>query len=120
MSYNGQLVQVSGQPQVYLVVNGQACWVPNWNTYLQLFGDNPGLIQRTTQQQFSTIPMGSPLANLAFVATVSGGTTTYLVSGQANPFAAGIFSSYPFPSGNTVTVPQPVINYLGQGPTITS
>jgi hypothetical protein len=112
-SYDTLLVAVPDQAPVYLVVNGQKCWVPDESTLRQLCGSAP--IHRIAQAELDGIPRGPDLARGAYVATVIG-EPMYLISGEAHVFATNqLFHEYPFDPANVRTVSQMQIIELGLG-----
>lgn len=120
-SYDAQLVKVIDTKAVFLVVNGQSCWVQGPDDYKRLFGDNGNLVQDLTQAQFDTIPAGSQLAANAYVATITGTFPYYLMNGQAQQFASPqVFATYPFDAANIQQVSIVTIEQAGLGALITS
>jgi hypothetical protein len=121
MSYNAQLVKVAPAPQVYLVVNGQTCWVENPTVYVFLFGDDWTQIQEITQVELDSMYAGPSIPSNAYVATTTGSYPYWLVlSSQAYPFASeAVFNTYPFESTNIKTISSAVFEGLTLDFTIT-
>ena len=118
---DGQLVQVSGTSPVYLIVLGEACWVPNPATFDNLFVQARWKqIQQISKTGFDTIPPGPPLTDGAYLAKVPTSAPQYLVSwGMANHISGpDAVQRYGFNEQALRTVTQQQIDSLGKGWTI--
>lgn len=115
---DGALVQVSGNAEVYLVILGQACWIPDSPTAQNLFGSGwDSYVQLITQDQLNSMPPGRALTSGACLIQASGQDAIYLYTWGnafwiANP---AVFISYGFNNGTVYPVPATVLQAIPQG-----
>ena len=114
---NGLLLQLPGAPQVYLVLNGFRCWVPDPATFNNLFVSGATIIQDIN---IGVVSQGPALSSGAVLAQAAGSPTVYLVTDgekMAIP-SADIFNRYQF-NWNSIQVCAPVIiNSVPNGPDV--
>jgi hypothetical protein len=60
---DGTLIQLKGHPEVYVILNGKKCWIPNPATF-DARGYHWDKIKQIDQTAFNKIPMGSPLPSV--------------------------------------------------------
>lgn len=114
---NGLLLQLPGAPQVYLVLNGYRCWVPDSTTFSNLFILNATIYQDIN---IGVVSEGPALSSGAVLAQAAGNPTIYLVSNGVkyaipNP---DVFNRYQF-NWQAVQVVAPIlINSIPNGPDI--
>ena len=114
---NGLLLQLPGAPQVYLVLNGFRCWIPDPTTFNNLFV--PGATVYL-DINIGVVSEGPAITSGAVLAQAAGSPTIYLVTNgvkMAIP-SPEIFNRYQF-NWNTVQVVAPVlINFIPNGPDV--
>lgn len=115
--FNGLLVQVTGLPQVYLVINGYRRWIPNWDTFLNLFPSNASIKNDTG---VILIAQGPDLSNGAVLAKSSADAKTYLVSNGMKMWIPNptIFRRYQFNGSKVLTVAPVIMDAVPTGPDI--
>ena len=113
--FNGLLVQVTGLPQVYLVINGYRCWVPNYDTFLNLFPSNASIKNDTG---VILIAQGPDLSNGAVLAKSSSDANIYLVSNKMKMWipSPAIFQRYQFNGSKVLTVAPVIMDAVPNGP----
>lgn len=115
---NGTLIQVT-EPDVYLVIYGQTCWVPNPTVAVNLFGLNwNSLVEDTTQQHFDAYPAGPALSDNACLLSASGNLYLYSWNQYFEIANSAVQSQYNF-NGTPVPVPATLLAALSQGFDIT-
>lgn len=114
---NGRLVQVPGAPQVYLVINGYRRWIPNYETFLNLF---PGNATIQSDTGVGLISEGPALSNGAVLAKSSAAVQVYLVSNGMKMWipSPAIFTLNQFNSNNILTVVPVIMDAVPAGPDI--
>jgi hypothetical protein len=120
MSYDGYRVQVTGQAQVYVVLNNQSCWIPDPTTYKNLWGTNTNITQ-LTQALFDGIPSGTPLTSGAILARGNGTAAIYLITWNQKLWVSSpeTMDKYDFESGTLNDVPTILLSSITSGPNIT-
>ena len=114
---NGLLLQLPGQPKVYLVLNGFRRWVPDPGTFNSLFVQGARVIQDIG---IGAISEGDPLTSGAVLLKGNSAPNTYLVTNGVKMWipSPDIFQTYQFNSGAVVTVPQIVADFIPSGPNV--
>ncbi|WP_228014760.1 type II toxin-antitoxin system ParD family antitoxin [Fortiea sp. LEGE XX443] len=74
--FNGLRVKLPGQPEVYLVDGGYRRWIPNPETYNNLFRDWNNIIEEMT---VANIPIGSSISDGAVLAKGYGTAAVFLI-----------------------------------------
>ena len=112
---NGLLLQLPGNPKVYLVVNGFRCWIPDSATFNNLFPSGATIVQDIN---IGAISEGPPITSGAVLAQASGAAAVYLVTNGQKCWipSPDIFNRYQF-NGGTVQVVAPIlVNSIPSGP----
>ena len=114
---NGLLLQLPGAPQVYLVLNGYRCYVPDPGTFTNLFVSGATIIQDIN---IGVVAEGQPLTSGAVLAQASGSAPVYLVSNGVKCWipTPAIFSRYQFNSGQIQVVAPILMNSIPNGPNV--
>jgi hypothetical protein len=114
---NGQLLQLPGQPAVYLVLNAFRCWVPDPTTFNNLF--NPGT-KPILDPNIGLISAGTALTSGAMLAKGTASATVYLLTyGVKMGIPSGdVFNAYHFNWSAIQTFPQIVIDSIPTGPNV--
>lgn len=112
--YNGTLRQLPGTPQVYLVLNSLACWVPDLTTLGNLF--LPG-VTAVQDPNLDNIKQGEALTSGAVLAQATGTTPCYLVTNGVKMWipTSDIFNTYQFNSKNIQFCAPAVIDAIPTG-----
>jgi hypothetical protein len=119
MSYpNGTLLHVTGNDAIYLMLDGQACWVPDLPTANNLF-TTTALQNRQgiSQADFSALVSGPTLTSGAALAQGVGQQGIYLISwGQRCGISSSqVFENYGFNASMVQPTPVLVLNGFPQG-----
>ena len=114
---NGLLLQLPGAPQVYLVLNGFRCWVPDPATFTNLFVSGATIIPDIN---IGVVAEGQPLTSGAVLAQASGSAPVYLVSNGVKSWipTPAIFSRYQFNASKIQVVAPILINSIPNGPDV--
>lgn len=115
--YNGTLRILPGTPEVYLVLNSVACWVPDETTLQNLFIANPTIV---SDPNLGEIKQGPPLTSGAVLAQANGTAPVYLVSNGVKMWIPNmdIFSAYQFNQQNIQSVAPILIDCIPTGPNV--
>lgn len=110
----GQLVQVSGAPEVNQIIFGRRCWVPDPSTYTNLY-INWNAVQTISQADFDSLLPGPQITNGAYLGKGPGGTV-YLISwGMANPITSSGFATYQFTYAHIQDLSQSTLDGMPAG-----
>lgn len=114
---NGLLLQLPGNPNVYLVINGYRCWVPDSGTFTNLFISGATIIQDIN---IGAVSEGPPLTSGAVLAQGSSSPQVYLVSNGFKCWipTPAIFSRYQFNASNIQGCAPVIINSVPNGPDV--
>lgn len=114
---NGRLVQVPGLPQVYLVINGYRRWIPDYDTFLNLF---PGNATIQSDTGVGLISEGPALSSGAVLAKSSDDVRIYLVTNGMKMWipSPAIFQLNQFNSATVLTVVPVIMKAVPTGPDI--
>lgn len=115
--YDGQRVTGSAPGKVYLALHGQLQWIPNGNTFNNLFKNWDGIV--VSDYLVDSMPEGVPLSNGALLAKGEG-DKVFLVTNEKkvhipNP---AVFEKFNFNADTIVVVPQLLIDYIPTGPDV--
>jgi hypothetical protein len=112
---NGLLLQLPGNPKVYLVINGYRCWVPDSATFNNLFVSGATIV---ADINIGAISEGPPLTSGAVLAQAAGSAPVYLVSNGVKMWipSPDIFTRYQFNSKQILSVAPILINSIPNGP----
>jgi hypothetical protein len=114
---NGLLLQLPGAPQVYLVLNGFRCWVPDPATFANLFVPGAAIFQDIN---IGVVSEGPALSSGAVLAQAAGAPAVYLVSNGFKCWipSPAIFTRYQFNSAKVQVVAPILINSIPNGPDV--
>ncbi len=114
---NGLQLQVPQAPPVYLVVNGFRRWVPNPDTYNNLFKSGATIIQ---DPHAGVVSEGPALTSGAILAKADGRDPIYLLTNGVKMWipSPAIFDRYQFDWGKVKTLSTVVIDSIPNGPDI--
>src|SRR5436305_11730591 len=96
---NGTLLQVTGNPAQYVVLDSQTCLIPNPPTELNLFTAAAiGKMKSVTKAELDSMPAGPPLTDGASLAKGQGERAVYLLSWGQRCWiiSSQVFESYGF------------------------
>jgi hypothetical protein len=111
---SGQLVRATGSKEVYLIVFGERCWVPNPKTFENLFL-NWKLVREVSREELDSIPIGPALTDGASLVAAEGVPAKFLVSwGMLNLLPPQVFDQYGFNPQKVTQVPASHLPELGQ------
>ena len=108
---DGTLIAATGTAPIYVIMNGQLRWIPNWATYVAMgfnpasSGSRPLAVNYVPAAVLNSIPRGADLPDLS-----TGSAATAPPGGNVPPTPA------PQPSSITVNLPPPATSPI---PTIT-
>lgn len=113
--YDGERVTASTGGPIYLVLNGQLQWIPNPETYNNLFASWNGVV--VSDYLVDNVPRGPALTSGAVLARGNAAAPEYLVSNGTKQWIPdpATFNKFAFNAGKVVTVPQIVIDYVPSG-----
>lgn len=115
--YNGTLREAPNAPQVYLILNGLACWVPDATTLDNLFvpGANPLL-----DPNLNEIEQGNGLTSGAILAQGTGTSPVYLITNGVKMWipTPDIFNAYMFNSKLIQFVDPILLDFIPNGPDV--
>lgn len=114
---NGLLLQLPGNPKIYLVINGFRCWVPNPTTFNNLFV--PGATV-TPDVNIGVVSEGPALSDGAVLAKSTVADPVYLVSNGVKRWIPSqeIFSRYQFNGANIQLVAPVIMDSVPSGSNI--
>lgn len=114
---NGLLLQLPGAPQIYLVLNGFRCWVPDTQTLANLFVSNPSIFQDIN---IGVVAQGPAITSGAVLVQAAGLAPVYLVTNGVKMWipTPDIFNRYQFNSSNIQSCSPVVINCIPNGPNV--
>src|ERR1044072_2721790 len=115
--YNGPLRQTPGTPQVYLILNDLACWVPDLTTLGNLFVPGAKIVQ---DSNLDNIKQGEALTSGAVLAEATGTAPVYLLTNGVKMWIPNwdIFNDYQFNKTNIQLVSPDKINSIPTGPNV--
>jgi hypothetical protein len=73
---NGERVKAPGRPEIYLIDRGRRRWIPDPQTYGNLFRDWQGIHE---SRSYLDIPTSTPISHGAYLAKDDGSPAVYLV-----------------------------------------
>jgi hypothetical protein len=114
---NGLLLQLPGTPKVYLVLNGFRCWIPDPQTFQNLFVPTATVFQDIN---IGVVSEGPALTTGAVLAQAAGSAPVYLVSNGVKMWipTPDILNRYQFNSAKIQTVAPVLINFIPNGPDV--
>ncbi len=114
---NGWRVKMPNSPRVYLVDQGYRRWIPNPETYNNLFRDWNGIREFI---DVNTIPEGLPIANGAILARPAGGPAVYFLDAGVKRWVTSpdAMDRYHFNWNRVYSVPPIVLQNISDGPAI--
>ena len=114
---NGLLLQLPGAPQIYLVLNGFRCWVPDPQTLANLFVSNPSIFQDIN---IGVVAQGPALTSGAVLAEANGSAPVYLVTNGVKMWipTPDIFNRYQFKQASIQVVAPVLIDFIPSGPNV--
>ena len=114
---NGLLLQLPGAAPVYLVLNGFRRWVPNPQTFQNLFASGATIV---SDIGIGSVSEGAALTTGAVLAKGQGSAPVYLVSNGVKMWIPNpdIFARYQFNGAKIVEVPQILIDCIPSGPNL--
>jgi hypothetical protein len=112
---NGLLLQLPGNPKVYLVLNAFRCWVPDPATFNNLFVAGATI---TPDINIGVVSEGPALSSGAVLAKSTDSDRVYLVSNGVKMWipSPAIFTRYQFNSAKVQVVAPILINSIPNGP----
>jgi hypothetical protein len=116
----GELVRVVNTSPVYLIMFGNAWFLPDVTTANNLFGPNwSNTVQEITPQQFASVPQAPPFTSGACIITPPGGGPLYVYTGGQKLYiwSPPAQTLYQF-NGTPVVLPSAFINAIPNGLTI--
>ncbi|RAS22631.1 hypothetical protein [Paraburkholderia bryophila] len=113
--YDGERVIASTGGPIYLVLNGELQWIPNPETYNNLFASWNGVV--VSDYLVDNVPRGPALTSGAVLAKGNGAPQEYLVSNGTKQWIPdpATFKKFAFNASKVVTVPQIIIDYVPSG-----
>jgi hypothetical protein len=117
---DGSLLQVTGNPAIYFLINGQLSLIPDPTTMQNLFGPTPPAPTQVSQSTLNSFPMGPPVTSGACIAG-TGGTGSqqwFLTWEQKLWITAAALPPYQFYEPNLQITPSLVLNLIPQGMTL--
>lgn len=114
---NGLLLQLPGNPKVYLVINGFRCWVPNPATFNNLFVPGATI---TPDVNIGVVSEGPALSDGAVLAKSTAADPVYLVSNGVKRWIPSqpIFQRYQFNAKNIQLVAPVIMDAVPSGSNI--
>jgi hypothetical protein len=114
---NGLRVKSPTSPPVYLILDGYRRWIPDPDTYNNLFRDWNGII---VDINIGDISEGSQLAYGAVLARPAGAAPVYLVSNSIKRWitSPAAMDKYYFAWDRIVVVPHILLDSIPEGPSI--
>lgn len=116
-SLNGLQLQLPGAAPVYLVLNGYRCWIPDPQTYHNLFLSGATIVQDIN---IGVVSEGPALSSGAVLASAEGSPAVYLVTNGVKMWIPNpdIFNRYQFNAGAIQVVAPILINSIPSGPDV--
>ena len=113
--YDGERVKGSNGAAIYLVLNGQLCWIPDPTTYNNLFSSWNGVV--VSDYLVDNIPQGQQLTSGALLVKSPSGAPVYLLTNGKKRWipSPDVFAKFSFNSAKVVNLPQVVVDALPQG-----
>ena len=114
---NGLLLQLPGAPQIYLVLNGFRCWVPDQTTFNNLFVSGATIVQDIN---IGVVSQGQALTSGAVLVQGSSSPQVYLLNNGFKCWipTPTIFSRYQFNGSSIQVVAQAILNAIPNGPDV--
>lgn len=114
---NGLLVQLPGADPIYLVINGFRRWVPNPQTFINLFVPGARVVPDVN---IGLIPEATPLTSGAVLARPAGGNPIYVISNGVKMLipSMDVFNRYQFNMNNVQNVSPVLIDFIPTGPNV--
>lgn len=114
---NGLLLQLPGAPQIYLVLNGFRCWVPDPQTLANLFVSSRTIVPDIN---IGVVAQGPALTSGAVLAQAIGTAPCYLVTNGVKMWipSSDIFNHYQFNQKNIQFVAPVLIDFIPNGPNV--
>jgi hypothetical protein len=114
---NGTLRQAPGAPQIYLVLNGLRCWIPDMTTLTNLF--LPG-VTAVSDPNLDQISVGNPLTSGAVLGQADGTAPAYLITNGVKMWIpdSNTFNAYQFNSKCIQFVQPVLIDFIPIGPNV--
>lgn len=115
--YDGDRV-VSSTPgsKIYLILNGELRYIPNPDTYNNLFGSWSGIL--VSDYLVDSVPTGPALSNNAMIVRGSSEPQAYLVTNNVKQWIPSMKTFEKFAFKQPTVIPQIVIDYVPTGPNI--
>jgi hypothetical protein len=114
---NGLRLKSPAAPAIYLVLDGFRRWIPDPDTYNNLFRDWNGVI---VDIDIDSVPEGSSLTSGAVLARPIGMAPVYLVSNSAKRWVTSpaAMDKYYFAWNRIIEVPHVLLDSIPEGPPI--
>lgn len=114
---NGQILQLTGQSKVYLVLNGFRCWIPDQQTFNGVFASGSAPI---VDPNVNLISEGPAISVGALLAKGDQSDTVYFITNKVKMAIPNgeVFNDYHFNWGSIQTYPQIVIDFIPTGPNV--
>lgn len=114
---NGLRLKSPAAPAIYLVLDGFRRWIPDPDTYNNLFRDWNGIV---VDINIDSVPEASPLTSGAVLARPIGMAPVYLVSNSTKRWVTSpaAMDKYYFAWNRIVQVPHVLLDSIPEGPSI--
>jgi len=114
---NGLILQLPGAAPVYLVLNGYRCWIPDPQTFQNLFNSGATI---TPSINIGVVSEGAALTSGAVLAQGSASPQVYLVSNGVKMWIPdqATFQRYQFNAAKIQLVPQILMDSIPNGPNV--
>jgi len=115
VSYDGYRVKTASDPQVYVVIDNQKCYIPNPGTYNNLF-ENWNDIQTLTPAELNGIPTGTPLTSGSVLAKGTFAPVYLITNGQKRHVKSQeTMDKYDFAWNKIVSTPDVILDSIPDG-----